>query len=62
MDKIQLYIKESYHELMEKVTWPTWSELQKTTSVVIVASLIFVLIIFIMDGISSKLLMDILYK
>jgi preprotein translocase subunit SecE len=43
------YIEESYNELIHKVTWPTWSELQSTSIVVLVASLLFSLSIFAMD-------------
>jgi preprotein translocase subunit SecE len=43
------YIKESYDELMHKVSWPTWSELQNSAVVVSVASLIIALVVFMMD-------------
>jgi preprotein translocase subunit SecE len=43
------YIEESYEELVHKVTWPTWSELQSTSVVVLVASVLFSLSIFAMD-------------
>jgi preprotein translocase subunit SecE len=54
MEGIKLYIKESYHELVNKVTWPTWANLQSSTVVVIVASLILALIIALMDAISNS--------
>ena len=47
--KIVNYIRESYDELMHKVSWPTWTELQNSTVVVFVASLIIALIVFVMD-------------
>lgn len=53
MDKIRLYIKESYNELVHKVTWPTWTSLQSNTILVIIASIIFALIILVMDIISK---------
>jgi preprotein translocase subunit SecE len=43
------YVKSCYDELMNKVSWPTMSELQNSTIVVFVASLIIALIVFIMD-------------
>lgn len=49
MDKVTNYIKESYDELMHKVTWPTWSELQNSTVLVTVASIIIALMVFVMD-------------
>jgi len=32
--KITAYFKESYDELMHKVSWPSWSELQGSAIVV----------------------------
>lgn len=49
MEKLSLYIKESYNELLYKVTWPTWPELQSSAVVVIIASIIIALVVFIMD-------------
>jgi len=49
MAKIGTYIQESVDELFNKVSWPTWSELQNSGIVVLIASIIFALIIFLMD-------------
>jgi preprotein translocase subunit SecE len=49
MANVSEYIKESYIELTQKVTWPTWSELVNSAVLVLVASLIIALIIFLMD-------------
>ena len=43
------YVKNSYNELVHKVTWPTVSELQSSAVVVMVASIIFALVILVMD-------------
>lgn len=40
------YVKESYNELVHKVTWPTFAQLQNSTVVVMVASLIFAIVIW----------------
>ncbi|MCP3927529.1 MAG: preprotein translocase subunit SecE [Bacteroidetes bacterium] len=56
MERIKLYIKESYNELVHKVTWPSWANLQSSTVVVLIASLIIALIIFVMDMISKGVL------
>lgn len=61
MESLKLYIKESYNELINKVTWPTWANLQGSTIVVIVASILLSLIIFLMDSISNGLL-SFIYK
>ncbi|HOF17068.1 MAG TPA: preprotein translocase subunit SecE [Bacteroidales bacterium] len=49
MKKIISYFKDSYLELTQKVSWPTWAELQNSAIVVSIASLIIALIVFIMD-------------
>ena len=49
MSKVTSYIKESYIELVQKVSWPTWSELQESVVVVMITSVIIALIIFFMD-------------
>jgi len=55
------YIKESYNELVSKVAWPTWSSLQSSALLVMVASLIFALVIFTMDS-AFQWVMETIYK
>jgi preprotein translocase subunit SecE len=50
------YIKESYIELTQKVTWPTWRELQNSAVLVVIASIIIALVIFGMDWVISYVL------
>jgi len=56
MRKVVNYLKESYNELVHKVTWPTWKDLQSSALVVMIASLIFALIVFAMDTSFQKIL------
>ncbi|HEV2354904.1 MAG TPA: preprotein translocase subunit SecE [Puia sp.] len=56
MNKITLYIRESYRELMEKVTWPTWTELQQQTVITLVATVLITLVVWLMDVVSSSIL------
>ncbi|NCB97446.1 MAG: preprotein translocase subunit SecE [Bacteroidia bacterium] len=49
MNKIKLYFQESYTELVKKVSWPSWAQLQSSAIVVMVASAIFAVVIFAMD-------------
>jgi preprotein translocase subunit SecE len=49
MSNIKDYIKETTDELVNKVSWPTWSELQSSAIVVMVASVIIALVVFVMD-------------
>ena len=55
------YIKDSYKELVEKVSWPSFSSLQSSTLVVMVASLIFALVVLVMD-MSFEGVMGAIYK
>ncbi len=52
MEGVKLYVLESYNELLNKVTWPTWPALINTSVVVVVGSIILTLIIFFFDLIS----------
>jgi preprotein translocase subunit SecE len=45
------YFRETRDELVNKVSWPTWSELTESTSIVIVASVLFALVIWGMDSV-----------
>ena len=49
MNKIINYIKESYNELVHKVSWPTQQELTSSTLVVMTASLIMAVVLFAID-------------
>jgi preprotein translocase subunit SecE len=51
MANVSEYIKESYIELTQKVTWPTWRELQSSAVLVLVAAIIIAMLIFGMDQI-----------
>ncbi|MGM0504433.1 MAG: preprotein translocase subunit SecE [Bacteroidota bacterium] len=59
--KLKLYFQEAFNELIHKVSWPTWPDLQNSAIVVMVASLIIALIIFVMDY-SFQNLMDLIYS
>ena len=51
---IKGYFQESFTELVHKVTWPTWGELQNSAVLVMVATLIVALIVAGMDFIFSR--------
>jgi preprotein translocase subunit SecE len=59
--KIKSYVKESYNELVNKVTWPAWSDLQNSAIVVMIASFIIALVVYLMD-ISFSFIMDFIYE
>ncbi|HWK56619.1 MAG TPA: preprotein translocase subunit SecE [Parapedobacter sp.] len=56
MANVLEFIKDSYIEMTQKVTWPTWGQLQNSAVVVLVASIIIALLIFGMDKASSNVL------
>ena len=49
MDNLRVYFQDVWEELLYRVTWPTWSELQSSTIVVMIASLMIALTVFLMD-------------
>ena len=49
MSKVITFIKESYQELVNKVSWPKYADLQNSAILVLVASLIFALMIGAID-------------
>ncbi|HEX8040976.1 MAG TPA: preprotein translocase subunit SecE [Chryseosolibacter sp.] len=51
MEKLTIYITESWNEIKNKVTWSKFSELQSSAILVLVASTIFALIIGTIDWI-----------
>jgi len=60
MSKFGTYIQESYDELIHKVSWPSWNELQQTTLIVIVALILVTALILGMDA-GSKAIMEFVY-
>ena len=71
MSKVKDYISETVTEMVHRVTWPSWKELQSNTIIVVVASVLIALSIFVMDfvfGINGgkdslwKGLLGIIYK
>ncbi len=59
--KLITYLEEAYNELVHKVSWPTWKELQNSALIVMVASLIIALIVSIMD-VTFDSIMDFVYS
>ena len=53
--------KESYDELVHKVSWPTRSELTNSAVVVLYASLLIALVVFLMDSAFQFIMEDVIY-
>lgn len=61
MTKLFNYFEQAYDELIHKVTWPTWQELQQSTIITLVSVLMLTLLVLLMDG-SSELVFENFYK
>lgn len=61
MSKLKSFILESYDEMMHKVSWPKYSELQSSSVLVLVASVIFALLIGVID-LGFDNIMEFIYK
>jgi len=53
MNKFTVFFKESYQELVERVSWPKWEQLQQSTMIVLGATLFITAIVAIMDFVAS---------
>ena len=54
MKKMFDYFRDSYKELVQKVTWPSWDQLQQSTMIVLGATLVITLMVGIMDLVASN--------
>ncbi|HTO16473.1 MAG TPA: preprotein translocase subunit SecE [Edaphocola sp.] len=61
MGKFGTYVQEAYDELLHKVTWLSWSNLQSKTWITLIGLLVLTLIIFGMDAISEAV-MNLIYS
>ena len=61
MKKIVAYFKETYDELVHKVSWPTRKELSSSAVVVLYASLLIALVVFAMDFCFQNVMEKIIY-
>ena len=49
MEKLKNMWNLTVDELLNKVTWPTWDQLRESAIIVLIASLIFSALVFILD-------------
>lgn len=54
MNKLSAYIKDSYKELVQKVTWPSWDQLQQSTMIVLGATLVITAMVWVMDLVANN--------
>jgi preprotein translocase subunit SecE len=53
MNKFSTFLRESYLELMEQVSWPKWEQLQQSTMIVIGSTLFITAIVAVMDFVAN---------
>ncbi|WP_019946187.1 preprotein translocase subunit SecE [Hymenobacter aerophilus] len=54
MSKLTNYFRETAEEMRYKVTWPSMEELQKSAGLVLLGSLIFAVVVGVMDVIFKE--------
>jgi preprotein translocase subunit SecE len=54
MDKVKNYLNETVNELRYNVTWPEFTQLQKSSGYVLIGSMIFALVVGAMDFVFDK--------
>lgn len=59
--KFVKYVKESYNELVHKVSWPTPKDLTNSSVIVLIASLVLALVVWAMD-LGFKELLTAIYR
>ncbi len=61
MSKVGNYIQSAYDELLHKVSWPSWDELQQTTIIVLVSLALVTVVIWGLD-VSSETVLKSVYN
>jgi preprotein translocase subunit SecE len=56
MDKLSKYFRDTVEEMRYKVTWPSFEELQKSAGLVLIGSLVFAIVVGVMDVTFESLL------
>ncbi|HRI25510.1 MAG TPA: preprotein translocase subunit SecE [Ferruginibacter sp.] len=54
MNKFTAYLRDSYKELIHKVSWPNWDQLQQSTMIVLGTTLIITAMVWVMDFVSNN--------
>jgi preprotein translocase subunit SecE len=54
MNKFTDFLKESYQELTERVSWPKWEQLTQSTVIVLGATVFITLLVSVMDFVANN--------
>ena len=61
MAKFRDYIDEVGKELVQKVSWPTWKQLQELSMIVLGSSVVIALMVLVMD-LGTGWILDLVYS
>ncbi|MBL0181907.1 MAG: preprotein translocase subunit SecE [Chitinophagaceae bacterium] len=54
MNKFTAYLRDSYKELIHKVSWPNWDQLQQSTMIVLGTTILITAMVWVMDFVSKN--------
>ena len=54
MNKFLVFLRDSYKEMVEKVSWPKWDELQQSTMIVLGSTLFITALVWVMDLVANN--------
>jgi len=54
MNKFTAYLRDSYKELIHKVSWPNWDQLQQSTMIVLGTTIMITAMVWVMDFVSKN--------
>ena len=54
MNKFTVFLRESYTEMMEKVSWPKWEQLTQSTMIVLGGTVFITALVWVMDLIANN--------
>ncbi len=60
--KLKEYIRGSYYEFKDHVTWPTWADLQQDTIVVAISTVILALFLFGIDSLFGNFIIKNIFE
>jgi len=60
--KVIEYVKDSFAEFKDHVTWPTWASLQQDTIIVAIATAILALFLYAVDSLFGNVIIKNLFE
>ncbi|HUH34685.1 MAG TPA: preprotein translocase subunit SecE [Moheibacter sp.] len=60
--KLKEYIKDSFYEFKDHVTWPAWASLQQDTIIVAIATVILALFLYAVDSLFGNFIIKNIFE